>query len=150
MNMNKTVIGVIAGVIVLAGLFVVLASYNKSGMTNTANINHTDMPHTPNTSPAPQTSGDTTVKEGDMAIELKGFAFNPSTAKIKKGTKVTWTNHDDAHHDITPNSSSPHFVGSGKLLAMNDNYSFTFNTAGTYAYHCTPHPYMKATIEVVE
>ena len=37
-----------------------------------------------------------------------------------------------------------------ELLAKVESYSWTFNTVGTYTYHCSPHPYMKGIVEVVE
>jgi plastocyanin len=37
---------------------------------------------------------------------------------------------------------------SSELLAKGESYSFTFKKAGTYTYHCTPHPYMKGTVVV--
>ena len=69
---------------------------------------------------------------------------------IKKGTKITWTNKDDAHHDITPDKDSAKAIETSKLLAKGESYSYTFTEAGVYSYHCSPHPYMKATIEVTE
>ena len=80
-------------------------------------------------------------------VFMKGFAFGPKKLTIKVGTTVTWTNKDDAHHDITPDGQSSDFVAS-KLLAKGESYSFTFKKAGIYNYHCSPHPYMKSVIEV--
>ena len=36
------------------------------------------------------------------------------------------------------------------MLAHAEVYSFTFNKTGEYKYMCTPHPYMKAEIMVVD
>lgn len=82
-------------------------------------------------------------------VIISDFAFTPAKITIKKGTKITWTNQDSAKHDITPDSPSEDFKAS-KLLAKGESYSFTFNKAGNYKYHCSPHPYMKANIEVTE
>jgi plastocyanin len=38
----------------------------------------------------------------------------------------------------------------GPLLARGESYSFTFNDAGSIPYHCSPHPYMKGSVTVVE
>ncbi|HUP26269.1 MAG TPA: cupredoxin family copper-binding protein [Candidatus Limnocylindrales bacterium] len=82
-------------------------------------------------------------------VTIKNFAFVPAKITVKKGTKVTWINDDSAHHDVTPDQASTDFVAS-KLLANGESYSFTFEKPGTYAYHCSPHPYMKAMITVTE
>lgn len=82
-------------------------------------------------------------------VLIRDFAFSAEKLSIKKGTTITWTNQDDAHHDVTPTSGAADFTAS-KLLAKGESYSFTFNQAGVYAYKCSPHPYMKAMIEVTE
>ncbi|OGJ16335.1 hypothetical protein A3K74_01950 [Candidatus Pacearchaeota archaeon RBG_13_33_26] len=78
-------------------------------------------------------------------IELKGFAFSPSTLTIKAGDTVIWTNMDSASHTVTSDSGneldSPGFGKDG-------TYTHKFDTAGTYTYHCSPHPSMKGTIIV--
>ena len=94
----------------------------------------------------------TTTKEMPKANEvyIQDFSFTPNKLTIKKGTTITWTNKDAAHHDINPDKDYGDAFKPSKLLGKGEAYSFTFNTAGTYSYHCTPHPYMKATIEVTE
>jgi plastocyanin len=82
-------------------------------------------------------------------VIINDFALNPEKMTVKKGTTVTWTNNDPARHDIMPDEESANFKPS-QLLAKGDSYSFTFGAAGIYNYHCSPHPYMKATIEVTE
>ncbi len=80
------------------------------------------------------------------AITIKDYAFSPATLTIKKGTTITWTNQDIAKHTVTGDSGGPssEFFGKGK------SYSYTFTKAGSYPYHCEPHPYMTATIVVTE
>lgn len=81
-------------------------------------------------------------------IFIDDFSFKTKLLKVKKGTTVTWVNSEDAHHDITPDKDyGSAFVGSS-LLSQGESYSVTFQEPGTYSYHCSPHPYMKATIEV--
>lgn len=136
--MNRTLTGVVlavAAVVVIGGGLFIL---NKDDEMS-------DMPKTGSTS---ATSNENAMKETN-AVEIKDFDFGPHTISVKVGTKVTWTNQDSAHHDITPDSESADFMPS-ELLAKGESYSFTFNKAGSYAYHCSPHPYMKATVEVTE
>ncbi len=126
-------------IIVVAALVVVGAVVASSGNKpkDTANTG---------TSESASTS---TEKPAANEVFIKGFAFGPAKMTVKKGTKVTWTNKDDARHDISPEKESADFMGS-ELLTKGQSYSFTFNTVGTYNYNCTPHPYMKAAVEVTE
>ncbi len=78
-------------------------------------------------------------------IDIKSFAFSPSTLTIKKGDKVVWTNKDSAGHTVTSDFGNE--LNSG-TLSNGESYSHTFNTAGTFEYHCAPHPFMKAKIIV--
>ncbi len=78
-------------------------------------------------------------------IEIKVFAFRPKSLTIRKGDTVVWTNMDFIKHTATSDSG---IELDSVLLGKGESYSHTFNEAGTYDYHCTPHPYMKGTIIV--
>ncbi len=86
----------------------------------------------------------TTQASGGNTVTISGFAFSPATLNVAVGTKVTWTNKDGTTHTV---SSDTNAFNSGNL-ADGASYSYTFNTAGTYAYHCAIHTYMKGTIVV--
>jgi plastocyanin len=73
-----------------------------------------------------------------------GFSFSPSMLTIKVGTTVTWTNNSSAPHTVTSDSGA----FNGSLGGSGATFSFTFTRAGTFSYHCSIHPYMKATITV--
>lgn len=152
--MNKTILGIIIAVfVVVAGLTVFTlgggkdktdqssgsASHSSSSMNNMAE---------PSQSQNQQSASDE-VLEGEVQVDISNFEYSPSSIKIKKGTVVIWTNQDDTKHDVAPDSEAGDFTGSD-LLAKGQSYSFTFNSVGTFAYHCSPHPYMKAKVEVVE
>ncbi len=79
-----------------------------------------------------------------VAVEIKDFAFNPATITVQKGTTVTWIQKDSTRHTAT---SDEGIFDSG-LLSLDQSWSYTFNEAGTFKYHCTPHPNMKGTIVV--
>ncbi|MFL5759861.1 MAG: cupredoxin family copper-binding protein [Thermomicrobiales bacterium] len=95
---------------------------------------------TPAASPAASTNGGAT----EQAVTIQGFAFNPPTLTIPVGTTVTWTNQDSAPHTATSNDGA---FQSGKL-DQGKSYSFTFDKAGTYDYHCEYHANMHGTITV--
>lgn len=76
------------------------------------------------------------------SVEIKDFAFNPSTINIKAGTVVTWTNQDTIKHDVKLDEiQSPN-------LAKGQSWSYSFTTPGNYNYICSIHPSMQATIIV--
>lgn len=91
---------------------------------------------------------DTEMTETNM-ISYKGFEVVQKAIVVKKGTTVTWTNEDSAKHDVTPVTETEEFKTS-ELFGKGETYSVTFNTVGKYSYFCSPHPYMKGTIEVTE
>jgi amicyanin len=77
------------------------------------------------------------------------FAFSPASLTIKAGTTVTWKNTTAASHTVTSDDGKSFDSGaSNPIAAQTGTFSFTFTTAGTYAYHCAIHPFMKATIIV--
>ncbi len=90
-----------------------------------------------------------TVAQEPNSIVIKNYSFSPSPLKVKKGTTVKWTNSDIAKHTITADSGGSNGPN-GPLFGQGQTYSFTFNTAGTFAYHCEPHPYMHGSVEVSE
>lgn len=78
-------------------------------------------------------------------VESNGrYAFSPAAITIPKGSQVVWVNGSDASHTVT---SSGGFASSG-LIGQRQSFSATFPNAGTFAYHCTVHPYMMGTVIV--
>jgi plastocyanin len=94
----------------------------------------------PTTTAAPTTSGAGTPASG-TAVAIHNFAFSPATLNVKVGQQVTWTNQQDVAHTVTADGGAfDHPMPSGAT------FSFAFAKAGSFAYHCTIHPFMKATI----
>ncbi len=79
-----------------------------------------------------------------LGIKIEGFAFNLNSMTIGVGTTVKWMNKDSVAHTVTSDSGK---FESG-LLNNGQTWEYTFKEAGTYEYHCTPHPSMKGTIIV--
>lgn len=78
-------------------------------------------------------------------VDIVNFEFEPETLTIQVGTTVTWENTASTSH--TSNSDEA-LWGSG-TLNQGDEFSFTFEEAGTFSYFCTFHPdAMKGTIVV--
>lgn len=82
-------------------------------------------------------------------VRIEGFAFSPATLTIEVGDIVTWTNFDGAPHTASSTAvpSGAATFDSGNL-SNGGSYSFTFTTAGDYAYWCDFHANMEASITV--
>jgi len=52
----------------------------------------------------------------------------------------------DVPHTVTSDNGGPL---SSSTLQPNQTFSFTFTAPGTFAYHCSIHPYMKGTVNRV-
>jgi plastocyanin len=79
-----------------------------------------------------------------VAVDIKDFAYVPPTIEVAVGTTVTWTNSDSAPHTATQDGGG----FQSDRLNQGESYSFTFDTAGTFAYHCEFHPNMSGTVVV--
>ena len=77
-------------------------------------------------------------------VDVKSFKFNPGVIAVKKGGRITWTNSDSTAHTATADARSfdTQAINPGK------SKSVSFTTAGTFAYHCDFHPFMKAMVVV--
>jgi plastocyanin len=78
------------------------------------------------------------------AEALGNRAFSPGNLEVAAGSTVTWTNTDSVSHTSTSNASG---WDSG-IIAPGRQFSFTYQTAGTFAYHCAIHPGMTGTVTV--
>lgn len=80
------------------------------------------------------------------AITMAQYSFQPAALTIQVGDTVTWTNTDQAPHDVTT-TDGPVTVHS-PTLTTGESWSYTFTTPGTYSYICSIHPSMTATLTV--
>jgi len=69
----------------------------------------------------------------------QGLIFYPSKIEIRAGTTVRWKNLDEMDHTATSDSGSAEVFDSGAVEAGSGTFEHTFNTPGTYKYHCTYH-----------
>ena len=83
-----------------------------------------------------------TAASGGVTIE--DFAYSPKTITVDQGDTVTWTNRDGVGHSATADDGS---FDTG-IFNRGETASQQFDEAGTFAYHCTPHPNMTATVVV--
>ncbi len=70
---------------------------------------------------------------------------------MQVGETITWRNMDSVMHTVSfgehggNHSDTP--MDSGPMYQM-DNWSYTFEEPGVYAYYCEPHPYMTGKVIV--
>jgi amicyanin len=81
------------------------------------------------------------------AVTINNFAFSPDNITVKAGATVTWTNDDNVPHQIVADAADQTDFKSD-VLYTGQAYSYTFNKAGKFGYHCQIHPSMKATVIV--
>ena len=93
----------------------------------------------------PKTITQTNGEPTDIVI-VRGYAYTPQTVTIKVGDSVTWANQDAIDHTATADDGS----WDTGLISNGKSKSITFDKVGEFDYHCTPHPYMKGEIVVIE
>jgi len=85
------------------------------------------------------------MEQKTVTIDIKNFAFAPSSVTVAAGTKVIWVNDDSASHTVTSTSGN---TLNSSLLSKGQSYAVTLDAPGTYNYYCKIHPMMKGTIIV--
>jgi len=79
----------------------------------------------------------------DPVITIEDMQFENGTVTVEEGTTVTWVWEDaPMEHNVV-------FAGFESPLQAEGTYTHTFEDAGTYDYHCAPHPTMTGVITVV-
>ena len=84
---------------------------------------------------------------GSTVVAIRNFAFGPGEVTIRAGGSVTWVNCEDAGAEAHT-STADQGEWSSPSLESEDTFSHTFPTPGTFTYHCSPHPFMTATVVV--
>jgi len=82
--------------------------------------------------------------QGSPIIRIVDFEFQPAAACVTPGTTVTWINGGAQIHTTTADLGG----WDSPFLNPGASYTVTFAQGGTFAYHCTPHPFMVAKIVV--
>jgi plastocyanin len=108
----------------------------------------TTAPSSPTAAPSGGSTGGSTSAPGaaEAKVQISGFDFNPTPLEIKVGTTVTWQNEDSTAHTVVADDGS----FSSNPLNKGDSFSFTFEKAGSFPYHCGIHTNMKGTITVTQ
>lgn len=138
--MRKTMLGVTMAFALMASA---CSSDSADETTTTALAPATTTTAAAPTTEAPTTEAPTTTAGGG-AINIANFTFNPGNITVAAGTSITWTNGDGPSHTTTSDEEG---WDSG-VLASGDSFELVFDTPGVFAYHCSIHPSMSATVTV--
>ena len=84
-----------------------------------------------------------TITEGSQS-DINSWGFTPPEVTIPAGQAITWTNGGSIAHTATATGGQ---FDTG-MIAPGESKTVTLSAPGTYAYQCTPHPWMKGTITV--
>lgn len=86
------------------------------------------------------------------SVTVQDNAYLPPTLAITVGTKVNWTNNGPSSHTVTSDSAGGFDSGTlapPSATSTGGLFQVTFNTPGTFTYHCIFHPTtMRGTISV--
>jgi plastocyanin len=77
-------------------------------------------------------------------VTIDNFSFRPQSLTVAAGTTVTWTNRDDTPHTVVSDDG----VFKSKARDTDEKFSYMFDQAGTYPYHCSLHPKMTGQVVV--
>jgi plastocyanin len=92
----------------------------------------------------PPPAGDLCEGTPANVIQIRNFAFVQKNLNVSPGTTVTWVNCDTETHTSTSDTNA---WDSG-ALTPGSRFQRTFPAAGSFPFHCTPHPSMKGTVVV--
>ena len=82
---------------------------------------------------------------GNADVQIRDNYFSSSTITVYEGDTVEWVNLGNNAHTVTFENTS----GDSGTLNYNDTYRKTFNTEGTFDYHCRFHSGMTGTVRVL-
>ena len=77
-------------------------------------------------------------------VGINASSFEPASVTIKAGETVGWENSSDRDHQIVADEKQ---FKSG-TIKPGKGWRHTFESAGTYRYHCALHPRAKGTVTV--
>ncbi|MGI8593823.1 MAG: cupredoxin domain-containing protein [Solirubrobacteraceae bacterium] len=78
-------------------------------------------------------------------VKIASFKYAPPTVTVRRGGTVTWTNEDRAPHTATVKGGTGFDTDT---LQTGKSKRVPFPTAGSFAYICEFHPFMKGTVVV--
>lgn len=114
-------------------------------------------PQIPQATLNPPSVSNIKILEGS-SLQSQKENFFPKEVRTSLGAdnRVVWKNDDTTYHSVTSDNDYVDKIN-GKfdstatigLIPPGQTYNFTFTAAGTYHYHCIPHPWMTGTVTVL-
>lgn len=93
----------------------------------------------------PPSAGERSVEPaGAPVVRIANLSFTEKAIRVRAGMRVRWVNEDQVQHSVTADDGS---FDSG-LIDAGRTYEREFDRPGDYAYHCTPHPFMRGRVIV--
>lgn len=82
-------------------------------------------------------------------VTIDKLKYEQPEITIKAGETVTWINKEAMPHNVAFQAGVVDDAKlDGAMMKKDQSYTIRFNEPGTYDYHCTPHPFMKAKVIV--
>jgi plastocyanin len=133
MQTKSIAITIVVVIVLIGGYFLF-----RGGSPSYQTPQPTMQPVTPPTSAPAATAPAPAAQATGTSVTIQNFAFNPGSLTVKAGTTVTFTNQDSVPHTVTSDTGA---FDSG-TLAPGKSFTFTFQTPGSYSYHCSIHASM--------
>jgi plastocyanin len=124
---------------------------NATSMSGNMTGNATSMSGNMTGNATGASAGNSVTIAAGSSVPSNGKFFEPPNLTASKGTTVTWTNADSTLHTVTSGSAEAGNSGTefdSSYLAAGKTFQHPFNTAGTFDYYCTLHPWMKGKVVV--
>jgi plastocyanin len=91
-------------------------------------------------------NNDRSIVQTEINISIGSTSFVPSKIQVPIGSKVLWTNNDSTLHTVTEAAQA---LFNSDIIYSDQTWDYTFESIGTFDYHCTIHPFMKGTVIVM-
>lgn len=135
--MKKTPLIIVGALVVVLALVAIIATSGKKDTMSMGSDKSMTSKTSMDSAPVDAVATD--------KVEIANYKFGSGAIKVKVGTTVTWTNTDPVRHNVVADDGG---MPNGELFGKGETYTYTFTKAGTFKYHCTPHPYMHGTVVV--
>lgn len=125
---------VIVGSVVLVALSIVAVVLFFRGGGDSSSIRHN----------AHQKPVSTTAMQ--VAVKIVDNDFEPAALTVKRGATITWQHNGTLPHDVTEDEGVFH----SPYLTKGKEFEHTFDTQGTFYYHCSIHHIMTGSVTVTD
>ena len=108
-------------------------------------------PKPPMNDTSSQIGGSTVSIVPGSSAPSNGKYYAPETIAISKGTSVAWINDDVTLHTVTSGTPGEGNIGTefdSSFMDAGKTFEHVFDTAGTFDYFCTLHPFMTGKVKV--